>query len=328
MSRLDAGGERLQHVRFRGETQGAKQRRVARAVPWGFQKRQDALLRGFAQRIHVGHHGAMGFLHAGIQRRLHDVAQERSKDGPRLVCLCRNQGHGVRIIRTIARVRVHKHIRVHVVKQRDKRLGVPAVHLDKVSIQIKVCRIAPEPVRFRTILVGSGAAIATGRPPDIVLRHNDPTRTSQRMSFVVRLGKPSLRQGQTGIHPTGFPGVNGVVDQHAHHRVRLRFEPRIHALTLRGRFCRLPRQHKCVNGPAHIAHPHLMQGGTRIGSRQGCCHVHRFLPRGGVVGVKQAVHRPRHRGRRGLGPMGGSATGQGQNQNRAPCHEVVHHPCK
>ena len=300
MCRLDAVGERLQHVRLRREAQGAKQRRVAGAVPRGFQKRQDALFRGFAQRIHVGHHGTMGFLHACVQCRLHDLAQEGSKHGPRLVCLCRNQGHGVRIIRAIARVRVHKHIWIHVVKQRDKRLGVSAVHLDKVSVQIKVGRVAPKPVRFRTVLVGSGAAIATGRPPDVVLRHNDPTRTPQGVALMVRLGEPSRRQGQTGVHPTGLARVNGVVDQHAHNRVGLCFEPCVHPLEFRGRFSRLPRQHECVNGPAHIADPHLMQGGTRIGCRQGCCHVHRLLPRGRVVGVKQAVHRPRQRCRKVL----------------------------
>ena len=213
-------------------------------------------------------------------------------------------------------------------KQRDKRLGVSAVHLDEVSVQIEVGRIASESVRFRTVLVGSGAAIATGRPPNVVLRHNDPTRTSQRMALLVRLCEPRRRQGQTGVHPTRLARVNRVVDQHAYHRVGLRFEPGVHPLALRGRFSRLPRQHKCVNGPAHIADPHLMQGGTRIGCRQGCCHIHRFLPGGRVVGVKQAVHRPRQGCRGVLGPTGGLATGQGQQQNRAPCHEVVHHPCK
>ena len=205
--------EGLQHVRFGSEPKDTKQRRIARAVSRRFQEVHDAVIRCFAACVNVRHHGPTTRLHVGVERRVQGIAQEWPQHRASLVGLGGDEGHDVRVIRTVGGMRVHKNVRIDRMEQFNKREGVAAVHLDEVPVQVQILGIAPEPIRLWTLLVGAGAAISSRGTPHVVLRDDDPSGIPQRMTVAIGKSKPFHGQGQARIHPARFSRVDGVVHQ-------------------------------------------------------------------------------------------------------------------
>ena len=277
------------------EPQRAPKRGVPCAVTWRLQKADNALVGCLSFGVDVWHHGPATRLHAHVQFRGHLFPQKRSQHRARLVFLGGDEGHGVRVVRPVGRVGVHEHIRIHGAKQGHKGLGVSAVHFDEITVQVKVGGISTEPVALRPILVGPRAAIAPGRPTDIVLRNEDPARSGQRVAVILGQVQPRLNQRQTRIHPTRLTGMNGVVHQHPHLLSALMDQPLLHSFhpaRHRRLCCAMFRDHERVNRPAHVACAHFMERHPRIGSRQRLAHLHSLMPCRRNVALGQAVHAP------------------------------------
>ena len=331
MRRGHAVHKRLQHVRLRGEPERAKQGGVACAVPRGFQKSEDARLRGLSHGIHVRHHGPALVLHPIKKRGLHLVPQKRSHHRSSLVGLGGDQGHGVGVVCTVGGVRVHEYVRLDRMVHAHKSLRVAAVHLHEIAVQVQVGGVAPEPILLGTVLVRARAAVSARRSANVVLGDNDPVGTGQRVLRRMRYRKPLGSQCQARVHPARFARVNGVVYEDGDAVFSLGFQAAAHPFGIWGGVVVrwIAREDQRVDGPSHVAHTDHVQGRTRIGSRQPFCHRHRFLPGGGSVGGQQAVGRPRKRGDiRGMRRIAGGPPERSQHPNGHPCLCVVHHRCK
>ena len=279
---------------FRGEPKGAPKGREPCAVAWRFQKAHHTSFWRLSFGIHIGDHGPPFLGHSLVQGRLHNLPKERSHDGPRLVRLGGDKGHGVRIVRTIGRVGVHKHIGVHSMEQIHKNLGVSAVHFDKVTVQIKVGRIPTKPVALWPVLVRPRATISSRGPAHIVLRNEHPVGSIQGVLRTIGERQPILDQRKRSIDPTRLTRMDGIVHEHGDFATALCLQTILHGMGafLVPRSIFLCEKHKCMDGPADVTFSQTMQRHPMVLVRQSLGHGNRFLPSGRAVRILQQLGRP------------------------------------
>ena len=121
-------------------------------------------------------------------------------------------GQHVLVIRTVAGMVIDEIVKRMAGKIPHEHLGIAAVALDEIPVQVQVAGIAPESLIFRSVLIGPCAAALLPCAIHIVLA-DDMQINSIQHGFPAGIGQQFACQQHAGIGTFRLAGVNVVVDQ-------------------------------------------------------------------------------------------------------------------